>query len=133
MTPTQCPPDLKQAALDARDLLYSPYSKFRVGAAVLGEDGRIAVGANVENASYPAGICAERVAYPRALMEGLKPVAIAVTSDNHDPILPCGVCRQFLSEFGSDLVVHMVGKERVVTATIGELLPMGFGSKELTG
>lgn len=123
---------LIQAALDARSHLYSPYSKFRVGAAVLGSDGSITIGANIENASYPAGICAERVAYPRSQMEGKKAVEIAIASDNEEPILPCGVCRQFLSEFGGDLVVHMVGtNKKIITKTLKELLPLLFGKDDL--
>lgn len=130
-----CPEQLKKAALQARTLLYSPYSKFRVGAAVLTADDKIIVGANVENASYPASICAERVAFPRALMDGHSEFkAIAIAGDGADPILPCGVCRQFMYEFAPDLAVFMVGGDGdVVTMTLGELLPRGFGPSQLQG
>ncbi|ODN84209.1 cytidine deaminase [Cryptococcus amylolentus CBS 6039] len=89
------------AAITYRDRAYAPYSKFRVGAALLGSDGQIYGGCNVENASYGAGICAERTAITKAVSEGQKKfLAVAVTSDIPSPaISPCGICRQFLREF----------------------------------
>ncbi|WVF70567.1 cytidine deaminase [Kwoniella sp. CBS 6097] len=89
------------ASLTYRDRAYAPYSKFRVGAALLCEDGTIVGGCNVENASYGAGICAERTAITKAISEGYNRfVAVAVSSDVPAPTTsPCGICRQFLREF----------------------------------
>jgi cytidine deaminase len=102
---------------------YAPYSGFNVGAAVRARDGRIFEGANVENAAYPLGICAERSAVARAVGEGLRPgdlEAIAVTAS------PCGGCRQWLHEFRLERVVYRRSEHEVVTATPAELLPDSF-------
>jgi cytidine deaminase len=101
---------------------YAPYSRFHVGAAVLGRDGRVVTGVNVENASYPLGMCAERCALARGVVEGLGPgrvEAVAVTAS------PCGGCRQWLLEFGVERVVFSKGGE-VVTRRPDELLPESF-------
>ncbi|CEH17640.1 Cytidine deaminase [Ceraceosorus bombacis] len=95
------------AAVAARKKAYSPYSKFRVGAALLLQDGTIVDGANVENASYGAGICAERTALSTWRVASRAPspvVAIAVSSDLHTPCPPCGICRQFIREHCSEQV-----------------------------
>ncbi|KDN39428.1 hypothetical protein RSAG8_08834, partial [Rhizoctonia solani AG-8 WAC10335] len=85
---------LIQAAIAAKETAYSPYSKFRVGAALFSTDGKIIAGGNVENASYGGAICAERTALVKAVSEGIKTfLAIAVTSDVDDIISPCGICR----------------------------------------
>ncbi|WVQ71152.1 cytidine deaminase [Cryptococcus sp. DSM 104548] len=99
--PIQALDKLFAAAITYRDRAYAPYSKFRVGAALLGSDGQVYGGCNVENASYGAGICAERTAITKAVSEGQKKfLAVAVTSDIPSPaISPCGICRQFLREF----------------------------------
>ena len=102
---------------------YAPYSKFHVGAVVLARDGRLVEGVNVENAAYPLGICAERAALSRAVVEGLGPgelEAIAVTAS------PCGGCRQWLHEFGLDRVTFRTAGGEVVTRTPDELLPESF-------
>lgn len=107
---------------------------FRVGAAVLTSKGDIIVGANVENASYGAAICAERTALTRCVMEGLRSFqAIAIASDQEDPISPCGICRQFIREFGLKIDIHMVSNDgkKVVKKTLEELLPMSFGPENL--
>lgn len=87
---------LRKQAIAAKDTAYCPYSKFRVGAALLGDDDSITTGANVENASYPVGTCAERVAFGKAVTEGgvrgFK--AVAVATDISPPASPCGMCRQ---------------------------------------
>ena len=106
---------------------YAPYSRFLVGCAVLARDGRVIEGVNVENASYPLGICAERTALARAIAEGHRPgdfVVAAITAS------PCGGCRQWLHELGLERVVFRNGG-RVVTMTPAELLPESFDSSAL--
>ncbi|MEZ6014766.1 MAG: cytidine deaminase [Planctomycetota bacterium] len=119
---------LVAAALDARDQAYAPHSGFRVGAALLTEDGEIVQGCNVENASYGLTICAERVAATRAIAEGRGAfVAIAVIADGPTPVPPCGACRQFLYEFAPDLVVISATLDGAVTrASLRALLPGAF-------
>jgi cytidine deaminase len=107
---------------------YAPYSRFHVGCAVLARDGRVIEGVNVENASYPLGVCAERTALARAVAEGYRPgdlVAAAITAS------PCGGCRQWLHELGLERVVFRTG-DRVVTMTPDELLPESFDSSSLS-
>jgi cytidine deaminase len=102
---------------------YAPYSDFHVGAAVRARDGRVFEGVNVENASYPLGICAERSAVARAVGEGLRPgdlEAIAITAS------PCGACRQWLYEFRLQRVVYRRAEGELVIATPAELLPDTF-------
>jgi homotetrameric cytidine deaminase len=122
---------LVAAAREARAGAYAPYSGFRVGAALLATDGRVFTGANVENASSPAGICAERVALSQAVVAGAREfAAIAVAADGDGPCTPCGLCRQTLHEFAPDLLVLAAGAAgapaRYVLAR--DLLPAGFGS-----
>jgi len=123
---------LMARAAAARARAYAPYSKYHVGAALLARSGAVYDGANVENAVYPAGICAERAALVRAVSEGERQFeAIAVATPNGGS--PCGLCRQMLSEFGLDLVVMMVdGDGRLVHETsLRELLPRAFGPSDL--
>lgn len=105
---------------------YSPYSNFKVGAAVLAGDGRIFVGCNIENASYPAGICAEQAALSRAIAEGAEDLLkIAVVAD-HGKAIPCGICRQFMLELmpnGYVIIPYGDGCEKY---SIKELLPHSF-------
>lgn len=130
-------PALLVHATEVKERAYAPYSKFRVGAALLCEDGTIVVGCNVENASYPAGSCAERVALGAAVSAGLRRFsAIAISSDAASATPPCGICRQALAEFGLDLVVLSVGaggprKETPVRWTLAELLPHPFTPSSL--
>ena len=101
---------------------YAPYSKFLVGAAVLLRDGRVVTGVNVENASYPLGMCAERCALARAAAEGVRPgdvEAVGITAS------PCGGCRQWLAEFRVDRVAFLHEGELLVRAP-QELLPDSF-------
>lgn len=101
---------------------YAPYSSFPVGAAALARDGRVVTGANVENASYPLGICAERAALARCVAEGIGPgeiAAVGVTAS------PCGGCRQWLLEFGVERIVFPRGGE-LMALRPDELLPHSF-------
>lgn len=108
---------------------YAPYSHFKVGAAILTEDGRVFTGCNVENASYGGTICAERTAAVKAVSEGaVKFEAVAIVSEAGILTYPCGICRQFLSEFGDESmrVILCDKDENVKTHTLGELMPHGF-------
>lgn len=121
---------LAAAALRASGHAYAPYSRFRVGAALLLDDGTIVRGANVENRSYGLGICAERSAIVSAVSAGHTGFrAIAVCSpDAHDPISPCGACRQVMTEFmGPECEVIFVDAEgRREIHTVGEIMPFNF-------
>ena len=120
------------AAQRARQYAYAPYSKYLVGAALLAANGEVYTGCNVENAAYPATICAERVALVKAVSEGVRSfVAVAVVTDNAGS--PCGTCRQMLNEFAPDLVVILADGEGTIRneMTILALLPHGFGPAQL--
>ncbi|CAO3642091.1 cytidine deaminase [Cunninghamella echinulata] len=120
-------------ALQAKETSYSPYSKFRVGAALLSKDGTIFKGCNIENASYGGAICAERTAYVKAISEGHKEfTALAVSTDQDEFVSPCGICRQFISEFGpSSLPVYLLNnKGDYKLITLGELLPLSFSLEQ---
>jgi cytidine deaminase len=127
--------DLVRRAWEARDRAYAPYSRFLVGAAVLAPDGGVFTGANVENASYSVAICAERVAGAVAVASGVRDLrAVAVTSSEHNPTPPCGVCRQFLFEFNPDMVVVSEGRGGGRKRwRLRELLVDGFGPGSLEG
>ena len=112
---------------------HAPYSKFRVGAALETSSGEVIVGCNVENASYGLTICAERGAVMQAVARGYtKFKRIVVVTTAEPPAPPCGACRQFLREFGPDLVVEAVGPSSKRQWTLGELLPEAFGSEWLS-
>lgn len=123
--------DLFQMALTTAHRAYAPYSGFRVGAALLAVDGRVFTGVNVENSSYGGTICAERTAAVKAVSEGaLEFCAIAVASPDGDAS-PCGICRQFLFEFGEELrVITGSDDTHLEVQTIGQLLPKGFRLKK---
>ena len=128
--------DLHKAASAARKNSYSPYSNFKVGAALLGADGKIYAAANVENAAYPQSQCAEASAIGVMVAAGcieIKEILVLAESPGPDPVSPCGGCRQRLNEFAApDVVVHMANEKGVVgTITMGELLPHSFGPKQL--
>lgn len=123
---------LIQAARTAALAAYAPYSKFRVGAAVLGSQG-IAVGVNVENASYGLALCAERAALASALAKGEKRIrAIAIACIDAAPdrglseLLPCGACRQWMVELAQDAEIIVCGGERVQSFKVEELIPQPF-------
>lgn len=112
---------------------YAPYSHFQVGAALLGESGRVYTGCNVENASYGATMCAERTAVFKAASEGERRfVAVAIVSSGGDFTYPCGMCRQVLAEFGLDMMVILENnKGEVRVHTLRELLPHAFTGASL--
>ncbi|KAI8597838.1 cytidine deaminase [Dissophora ornata] len=125
--------ELISQSLEARNFSYSPYSKFRVGAALRTVDGKIFQGCNVENASYGGAICAERTAFVKAVSGGhLRFVAIAVSSDLNNYITPCGICRQFMNEFGKNLEIFFVNDDRTYKrAVLADLLPYAFGPEDM--
>ena len=122
--------DLRQSATKAAEHSYSPYSQFRVGAAILLDDGRTFTGANIENASYRLTICAENTAIAQAIMEAgpkIRVRAVAVANLNGAASMPCGACRQILHEFATDdLWVFGPGDSGPVDIRLAELLPHGF-------
>ncbi|KAI0528508.1 cytidine deaminase [Xylaria digitata] len=127
--------ELHARCAGARATAYCPYSKFRVGATVLSADGVFFNGANVENAAYPVGTCAERVALGKAVTEGHRRIrAVAVATDVSPPATPCGMCRQFIREF-CDLSapVLMFDKDgNFIVMRLEELLPVSFGPEFLS-
>jgi cytidine deaminase len=135
--------DLIYASRDAALNAYAPYSKFRVGAAIRLESGTIVSGANVENAAFPSGICAERSALSNSVSNHPddKPVAIAIaamTVDglSEDPVPPCGNCRQVIAEeesrTGNQIRIILSGKNKImVIESVSSLLPLQFNQKNL--
>jgi cytidine deaminase len=112
--------ELVEKAIEAAERSYSPYSNYRVGAAVRTRDGKVFTGVNVENAAYPLGICAERAALAAAVMAGFRPgdiEAVGITAS------PCGGCRQWLHEFRVDRVAYRKESGETVETTPAELLP----------
>jgi cytidine deaminase len=126
---------LIQAAIKVREQAYAPYSRYRVGAALLVKSGRIYTGCNVENASYGASICAERVAAVKAVSEGEREfIMLAVVADSLEPGSPCGICRQFLYEFNPELKLVLANLQgKVVESTLTQYLPDAFGPNRLVG
>ena len=126
------------AAKRARARAYAPYSRFKVGAALLAEDGRIHAGCNVENAAYPIGVCAETSAISAMVLggrgrRGRRIREIAVIGDGHRLVTPCGGCRQRIAEFAApDTLVHICGPRGLRKSfTIAELLPEIFDQRNL--
>ena len=127
---------LIQKAKDARELSYSPYSNFKVGAAVLTKDGKVFLGANIENSAYSMCMCAERNAIYHAYMNGYKKddiAALALCADTEEPCSPCGACRQVISELMlPDAPIYMSNLKGAVKETNAvELLPFAFSPKDL--
>ena len=127
---------LLDSAKNARKLSYSPYSEFAVGAAILTKDGKVFLGANIENSSYPLCMCAERVAIYNAMTNGYKKddfVALALCADTDQPCSPCGACRQVIHELlPIDTPIIMSNlKGDVKESTPNELLPFAFTDKDL--
>lgn len=132
--------ELITSAIEARKKAYTPYSHFKVGAAVLTGELRIYTGCNIENAAYSPGICAERNAIYKAVSEGARKLkAIAVVGDKEGDVItqyafPCGVCRQVMREFcNPDEMMVIVAKscEEYQTYTLNQLLPESFGPDHL--
>lgn len=126
---------LAKEAIAAKERAYVPYSKFRVGAALLTKSGKIYRGCNIENAAYSPTNCAERTAFFKAVSEGeLEFAAIAITGDADDYVYPCGVCRQVMAEFcESDtfMIILVKNEDEYQTFSLGEILPGGFTAKDL--
>ena len=123
---------LVQAATEAQANAYAPYSGFKVGAALQDTEGRIFVGANVENASFGVTNCAERVALGAAIAAGARKFdRLVVVSEATPPSAPCGACRQVLSEMAADLVVEAVGPSGSRRWRMGDLMPDPFGAEDL--
>lgn len=121
---------LYEIALKAKEMAYAPYSDFKVGAALLTADGIVYIGCNIENSSYSATICAERVAISKAISEGKRDfVKLAIASDTKDYTYPCGVCRQVISEFmpNGEIILGNGNDLKIYKAT--ELLPHSFELK----
>lgn len=124
--------ELIAAAIAARERAYAPYSNYKVGAAVLTEEGRIVVGCNVENAVYPLALCAERVAVVKAISEGAHAIAaVAVATANAGS--PCGACRQVIREFAAPDVPIFIARSdgHYHEYTIAQLLPESFSIEDL--
>ncbi len=130
---------LMQKAQEVRGNAYTPYSHFAVGAALLGVDGVIYTGCNVENAAYSPGNCAERTAVFKAVSEGCKcfeAIAVVGAKETEMPgtiCSPCGVCRQVLREFCDEKTfrVYLTDGVRLLCYTLEELLPLSFGPENL--
>lgn len=126
--------ELIAEALKAREFAYVPYSKFKVGAALLTEDGKVYKGCNIENAAYSLCNCAERTALFKAYSEGEKSFKmLAVAADTPGPVPPCGACRQVISELCSPnmpvILTNLNGQ--IKEMTVQELLPGAFSSEDL--
>ena len=119
---------LRERAFAAMERAYAPYSKFKVGAAILATDGSVTEGCNVENASFPAGICAERTALSAAVTRGNRSFeAMVIATEAEEPTPPCGICRQVMEEFSPQLVVMAFTRDgREARWTLDELLPKAF-------
>jgi cytidine deaminase len=125
------PQSLIQAAREARERAYAPYSGFKVGAAALTKDGRVFGGCNVENASYGLCNCAERTALFAAIAAGCRPgdfTHLAVVADTPGPVSPCGACRQVMLEMGGPSLIVLQANLRgnMAETTVAQLLPGGF-------
>ncbi len=119
--------ELYEMADAAKENAYAPFSEFKVGAALLTESGKVYTGVNVENSSYGGTICAERTAYVKAISEGERDFRAIAIAASVGEALPCGICRQFMYEFGPELdVITGEDKENLRVQNLKELLPGGF-------
>lgn len=126
--------ELILAAKEARENAYVPYSNFKVGAAVLTDDGEIYKGCNIENASYGATNCAERTAIFKAVSEGHRTIkAIAVIGSDENLTYPCGICRQVIAEFASEDIKIIIAKDEneFIIRSMEDILPGAFSKKDL--
>lgn len=119
---------LIEEAKKVRKRAYAPYSKFKVGAALMAKDGTVYTGCNVENSSFGLTLCAERAAVVKAISEGATEfTAIALMTHTDTPVSPCGACRQVLAEFNPDITVIMGNTAgEIIETTLSELLPSPF-------
>lgn len=128
--------ELIKLAIEASYNAYAPYSNFQVGAALETESGRVYTGSNIENASYSATICAERVAISKAISEGYEKIKTLIVYGKYEnkqeagDVFPCGICRQFVSEFASDdlKIVIASSEDNYKIFTLNELMPHSFNS-----
>jgi cytidine deaminase len=125
------PPDYKELikkSIEAQSFSYSPYSNFKVGAAVLTKSGKVYTGCNIENASFGATNCAERTAIFKAISDGERDfVAIAITSGSKKFTYPCGICRQVINEFSSDMDIVLEDENKGIKIyKASEIFPLGF-------
>ncbi|GAB1476545.1 cytidine deaminase [Bacillota bacterium] len=119
--------ELFLSAKDALKNAYAPFSNFTVGAALLTESGEIFTGVNVENSTFGATICAERTAFVKAVSEGHRKFSTVAVVSGKGAVLPCGICRQFMFEFGDNLrIITGDDEDHLKVYTINELLPEGF-------
>ena len=121
--------ELVRLAMEAKTNAYAPYSKFRVGAALLTESGKLYTGINIENASFGATNCAERTAVFKAVSEGENRIkTVAIASDSQDYIFPCGICRQVLAEFGDKDMRIICSRPdgEFIVRRLEEILPSAF-------
>ncbi len=125
--------DLYQEAVKAKEKSFSPYSKFRVGAALLTKSGSVYTGCNIENSSYSLTICAERTALFKAVSEGEKSFSkILIVSDANDFISPCGACRQVISDLAGDIEIILTNVQgEMQSKKVNDLLPFAFGKANL--
>ncbi|MEY2195512.1 cytidine deaminase [Neobacillus sp. BF23-41] len=126
--------DLIVEAKKAREFAYAPYSKFKVGAALLSKDGQVYHGCNIENASYSMTNCAERTALFKAYSEGVKQFdSLVVVADTEGPVSPCGACRQVISELcDAEMEVVLTNlKGDILKLKVKDLLPGAFSPKDL--
>lgn len=126
--------ELIYKAKTAREKAYSPYSNFKVGAAVLMENGEVYTGCNIENASFGATNCAERTAIFKAVSEGAKSIkAIALIGSEEEFTYPCGICRQVISEFADKDMKIIIAKnqEEYIVKNLNDILPGAFTKKDL--
>lgn len=121
--------ELVRRAVETREMAYAPYSKFKVGAAVLADNGEVYTGVNVENSSYGLTNCAERTAIFTAVTNGMKKIiAIAIAADTEEPVSPCGACRQVIYEFSDKdtiIILSNLKGDRMIFG-VEEILPYGF-------
>ncbi len=126
------PEALLELAADAATRAYVPYSSFRVGAVAVDDDGNTYCGANVENAAYPATICAEANAITTGVAAGTRRIrTVAVVCLDGDLCTPCGNCRQIMREFGVETVILRTQEGEPLSMTLEDLLPMSFGPEAL--
>lgn len=133
MTKTINKEELVQAAINASKHAHAPYSNYYVGAAIVSKNGKVFTGCNVENAAYPSGICAERVAIFKAVSEGEKDFSLlAIVTKNGG--MPCGACRQVMSEFSNNLPIIVSNEKGEITqeTTLDILLPHSFGANDVS-